>query len=109
MDIWKLSEEFKEVLHNKLLIIKNVKGLEYLKKKIAVHLNLRSLSMNTQMGCLVSRALALVTVKRINKNTGQYRAHSKGKFSLTSSYEMEVTFKTYWKQWKLKAADKLIL
>jgi len=58
----KFSEEFKEVLHSKLLIIKNVKGLEYL--KIPIHPYLCSLSMNTPMGCLVYRPLALVTAKQ---------------------------------------------
>lgn len=48
-----------------------------------------SLRMNAQMGCLVYRALALVTVKKINENTCQYHAHSEDKFSLTSSYEMK--------------------
>lgn len=100
------SEEFKELLHNKLLIIKDVKGFECLKKKIPVHPNLSSLSMNAQVDCLVYRALAFVTVKKNNENTCQCHAHSEDKFSPTSSYEMEVTFETYWKQWKLKAAVK---
>lgn len=80
----KFLEEFQKVLHNKLLMIKKDKGLECL-KKIPVHPNLCSLSMNTQMGCLVHRALAFATVKNINENTSQCHAHSEDTFLQNSS------------------------
>lgn len=95
------TKEFKEVLHNKLIIITNRNSLEFL-KKIPVHPNLCSVSMNTQMGCLFHKAWALVTVKKINENICQHHAHSESKFSLTSSYEVEVAF--IWKQIEIKGS-----
>lgn len=95
------TKDFEEFLHNKLLIITNANCLECL-KKIPVHHSLCSVKYEHSDGLFIAQGLGSCNSEKKNENTCQYHVHSESKFSLTSSYEVDVAF--IWKQPEIKGS-----
>lgn len=54
-------------------------------------------------GLFVAQRLGACKSEKKNENTCQYHVYSESKFSLTSSYEVEVAF--IWKQLEIKGSQ----